>query len=259
MLRPGRFDRQIYVHIPDVRGREAILKVHARNKPMSPDVDYKILARITSGFTGADIENLLNEAAILAARDNRKLITMKDLNEGINKVVMGPQKKSRLVTEVDKRITAYHEAGHAIVAKVLPNCDPVHEVSIIPRGQAAGYTMMRPDNDDSHMTRGKLIDMIAMSMGGRSAEELVIKDISTGAQGDIKQATGIAKKMVTEWGMSEKLGPVFLGSDQEVFLGRDYTSTHGYSEDVAAIIDNEVHRIEQARDHHHGGERYEAL
>ena len=240
LLRPGRFDRQIYVNVPDVRGREAIFKVHARNKPMAADVDFQTLARITSGFSGADIANLLNEAAILCARDNRHKITMEDLYEGINKVVMGPQKKSRLVTEVDKRITAYHESGHAIVARCMPQCDPVHEISIIPRGQAAGYTMTRPDNDDDHITIGKLKANLAMSMGGRAAEEIVIEDVSAGAVGDIKQATGIARKMVTEWGMSESLGLVYYGSSQEVFLGRDYQSTHSYSEEVAAKIDKEV-------------------
>ena len=240
LLRPGRFDRQIYVNIPDVRGREAIFKVHARNKPMAPEVDFQTLARITSGFSGADIANLLNEAAILCARDNRTKITMEDLYEGINKVVMGPQKKSRLVTEVDKRITAYHEAGHAIVAKCIPYCDPVHEISIIPRGQAAGYTMTRPDNDDDHITINKLKGNLAMTMGGRAAEEIVIEDISAGAVGDIKQATNIARKMVMDWGMSKELGPVYYGSNQEVFLGRDYQSTHTYSEEIAAKIDKEV-------------------
>lgn len=246
LLRPGRFDRQIYVHIPDVRGREAIFKVHARGKPIAPDVDFQVLARITSGFSGAEIANLLNEAAILCARDNRTQITMEDIYEGINKVVMGPQKKSRLVTEVDKRITAYHESGHALVAKFSPHCDPVHEVSIIPRGNAAGYTMLRPDDDNDHMTINKLKDNLAMGMGGRAAEELVIQDVSTGAVGDIKQATDTARKMVMEWGMSEKLGPVYYGSNQEVFLGRDYQSTHTYSEDIAAKIDAEVSKLVDA-------------
>jgi cell division protease FtsH len=243
LLRPGRFDRQIYINIPDVRGREEIFKVHARNKPLASDVDFKVLARITSGFSGADIENLLNEAAILAARAGRKLITMLDINEGINKVIMGPQKKSRVITEVDKRITAYHEAGHAIVAKVLPHCDPVHEVSIIPRGRAAGYTMTRPETDDAHTTFNKLNDEIAMMMGGRAAEELVIKDISTGAVGDLQMATDRARKMVMEWGMSSELGPVYLGSTHEIFLGRDYQSVHNYSEKVASLIDAEVKKI----------------
>ena len=241
LMRPGRFDRQVYVNIPDVRGREAIFKVHARNKPMAPDVDFQVLARITSGFSGADIANLLNEAAILCARAGRTKINMEDIYEGINKVIMGPQKKSRLVTEVDKRITAYHESGHAIVARCIPYCDPVHEISIIPRGQAAGYTMTRPDNDDDHITINKLKGDLAMSMGGRAAEEIVIEDVSAGAVGDIKHATGIARKMVMEWGMSDDLGPVYYGSNQEVFLGRDYQSTHTYSEDIASKIDKEVH------------------
>ncbi len=246
LMRPGRFDRQIYVNIPDVRGREAIFKVHSRNKPMASDIDFQTLARITSGFSGADIANLLNEAAIRCARDNRHKITMEDIYEGINKVVMGPQKKSRLVTEVDKRITAYHESGHAIVARCNKHCDPVHEISIIPRGQAAGYTMTRPDSDDDHITINKLKGNLAMSMGGRAAEEIVIEDVSAGAVGDIKQATSIARKMVTEWGMSESLGPVYYGTSQEVFLGRDYQSTHTYSEVVAAKIDEEVSALVEA-------------
>ena len=243
LLRPGRFDRQIYVNTPDVKGREAILKVHARNKPMAPDVNFKTVARMTSGFSGADLENLLNEAAILAARANRKVITNKDLYEGINKVLLGPQKKSRLITETDKRITAYHESGHAILAKLLPNCDPVHEVSIIPRGQAAGYTMTMPDNDDNHLTKAKLLDDIVMTLGGRVAEELVIKDISAGASGDIKAVTKRARLMVTEWGMSDRVGPISYGSDQEVFIGRDMASHVNYSEETAGIIDEEVNKI----------------
>ena len=243
LLRPGRFDRQIFVNTPDVRGREAILKVHARNKPLAPDVNFKTVARMTSGFSGADLENLLNEAAILAARANRKFINNKDLYEGINKVIMGPQKKSRLVTETDKRITAYHEAGHAILARLLPNCDPVHEVSIIPRGQAAGYTMTRPDTDDNHLTKAKLLDDIVMTLGGRVAEELVIKDISAGASGDIQMVTKRARLMVTEWGMSEKVGPISYGSDKEVFIGRDMASHVSYSEETAAIIDEEIRLI----------------
>jgi len=243
LLRPGRFDRQIYVNLPDVRGREAILKVHARNKPLASDVDFQTVARITSGFSGADIENLLNEAAILTARDNRTRITMEDLFEGIDKVVMGPQKKSRLVTPVDQRITAYHEAGHAIVAKCTKGCDPVQEVSIIPRGQAAGYTMYRPDNDNNHISHSKVLGMIAQAMGGRAAEELVIEDYTAGAVGDLQQATNIARKMVTEWGMSGKVGPVYYGGGQEVFLGRDYQTQHSYSETVASQIDMEIKRL----------------
>lgn len=243
LLRPGRFDRQIYVNTPDVRGREAILKVHARNKPLAQDVNFKTVARMTSGFSGADLENLLNEAAILAARANRKAITNKDLYEGINKVLIGPQKKSRLVTETDKRITAYHEAGHAILARLLPNCDPVHEVSIIPRGQAAGYTMTRPDTDDNHITKAKLLDDIVMTLGGRVAEELIIKDISAGASGDIQAVSKRARLMVTEWGMSEKVGPISYGSDKEFFIGRDMQSHVTYSDKTAAIIDEEVRAI----------------
>ena len=243
LLRPGRFDRQIYVNTPDVRGREAILKVHARNKPLAKDVSFKTVARMTSGFSGADLENLLNEAAILAARDNRKYITNKDLYEGINKVLLGPQKKSRLVTETDKRITAYHEAGHAILARLLPNCDPVHEVSIIPRGQAAGYTMTRPDNDDNHLTKAKLLDDIVMTLGGRVAEELVIKDISAGASGDIQAVSKRARLMVTEWGMSERVGPISYGSDKEFFIGRDMQSHVTYSDKTASIIDEEIRDI----------------
>ena len=243
LMRPGRFDRQIYVQIPDVRGREAIFKVHARNKPMAPEIDYRVLARITSGFTGAEIANLLNEAAILCARANRTQIIMEDIYEAIDKVIMGPQKKSRLVTEVDKRITAYHEGGHAIVAyRLAPNCDPVHEISIIPRGNAAGYTMTRPDNDDNHITFNKLTANIAMTMGGRAAEELVIKDISAGASGDIKMATERARKMVTEWGMSS-VGPIYYGGETEVFLGRDYGSSHNYSDKTAAEIDDQIRKF----------------
>ena len=243
LLRPGRFDRQIYVNVPDVRGREAILKVHARNKPLATDVSFKTVARMTSGFSGADLENLLNEAAILAARANRKCITNTDLYEGINKVLIGPQKKSRIVTDVDKRITAYHEAGHAILAKLLPNCDPVHEVSIIPRGQAAGYTMTRPDSDDNHITKAKLLDDIVMTLGGRVAEELIIQDISAGASGDIQAVSKRARLMVTEWGMSDKVGPISYGSDREIFIGRDMASHVNYSEKTASIIDEEVSRI----------------
>lgn len=243
LLRPGRFDRQIYVNIPDVKGREEIFKVHSRNKPLAPDVSFKILARMTSGFSGADIANLLNEAAILAARAGRKVIVMEDILEGINKVIAGPQKKSRVVTDSDKRITAYHEAGHAIIGRLLPGCDEVQEVSIIPRGMAAGYTLTRPDTDDSHITKNKLLDNIVMMLGGRAAEQIVIHDISTGASNDIERASGIARKMVTEWGMSDQLGNMFLGGNKEVFLGRDYGTTHSYSEKLGGLIDSEVKRI----------------
>ena len=243
LLRPGRFDRQIYVNRPDVRGREAILKVHARNKPMSSDVDFKTLARITSGFSGADLENLLNEAAILTVRDGRKLISMKDVAEGINKVLMGPQKKSRLVTENDKRITAYHEAGHAILACKLKYCDPVQEVTIIPRGMAGGYTMTRPDNDDNYQSKQMLLDQIVMTLGGRVAEELVIKNITGGASSDIRKVTQIAHAMVAELGMSDEIGPIFYGSDHEVFVGKNYASQNSFSEHMASKIDQEANKI----------------
>lgn len=243
LMRPGRFDRQIYVNVPDVKGREEIFKVHSRNKPLASDINFKSLARLTPGFTGADIENILNESAILAARADRKIITMKDISEAVNKVMAGPAKKSRLITESDKRITAYHESGHAIVAKLMKHCDDVHEVSIIPRGMAAGYTITLPENDDNHMTKGKLLDDIAMMLGGRAAEEIVIQDISTGASNDIQRATQLTRKMVTEWGMSDSIGNMYLGSSEEVFLGRDYQSHLNYSEEVAAKIDEEVKTI----------------
>ena len=243
LLRPGRFDRQIFINPPDVKGREMILKIHARNKPIDSSVDFKNLARLTSGFTGADLENLLNESAILAARLNKKTITMTDITEGINKVLMGPQKKSRIITENDKRITACHESGHAIIGKVLEHCDVVQEVSIIPRGMAAGYTISRPDKDESHMSYNKLIDTITMMLGGRVAEEILIKDVSTGASNDIERATKIVRKMVTEWGMSSNLGPINYASTGEVFLGRDYQSQVSYSDKTASEIDNEIKAI----------------
>lgn len=243
LLRPGRFDRQVFVHMPDVKGREAIFKVHARNKPLSPEIDFRKLARLTSGFSGADIANLLNESAILAARKNRRIILMPDILESINKVIVGPQKKSRVITESDKRITAYHEAGHAIVGRLMKYCDAVQEVSIIPRGMAAGYTLSRPKNDNSHVSKNKLNDEIAMMLGGRASEALVIRDISTGASNDIKRASELARKMVCEWGMSEKLSNVFFGGDQEIFVGRDYQTQINYSDKVAAVIDGEIKKI----------------
>ncbi len=243
LLRPGRFDRQIVVNPPDVKGREKILEVHARKKPMDESVDFKTIARLTSGFTGADLENLLNEAAILTARAGRKKITLTDIQEGINKVIMGPQKKSRVTTEEDKKITAFHEAGHAIIGKVLENCDIVQEVSIIPRGMAAGYTISRPEKDENHMSYSKLMDTITMMLGGRVAEECLLKDICTGASNDIERVTKIARKMVTEWGMSKTLGPINFGSSSEVFIGRDYQTQVNYSEKTAADIDNEVKKI----------------
>ena len=244
LMRPGRFDRQIYVNLPDVKGREQILKVHARNKPIAPDVNFKTVARITAGFSGADLANLLNEAAILAARRNKQFIGNAELYEGVNKVLMGPQKKSRVVTESDKRITAYHEAGHAIIARLCEHCDPVQEVSIIPRGNAAGYTMTRPDNDDAHMSKNKIEDFICMALGGRVAEETVIKDITTGASNDLERVTEMAKRMVTEWGMSDKLGLVTYGSNsQTVFLGKDMETHNAYSDETARTIDEEIRRI----------------
>ena len=246
LLRPGRFDRQIFINPPDVKGREMILKIHARNKPIDSSVDFKNLARLTSGFTGADLENLLNESAISAARNNKKKITMTDITESINKVLMGPQKKSRIITDNDKRITAFHESGHAIIGKILTHCDVVQEVSIIPRGMAAGYTLSRPENDESHMSYNKLIDNITMMMGGRVAEEVFIKDISTGAQNDIERATKIVRKMVTEWGMSSKIGPINYASGSEVFLGRDYQTQINYSDKTASEIDNEIKDILQS-------------
>ena len=244
LMRPGRFDRQIYVNLPDVKGREQILKVHARNKPIAPDVNFKTVARITAGFSGADLANLLNEAAILAARRNKQFIGNAELYEGVNKVLMGPQKKSRVVTESDKRITAYHEAGHAIIARLCEHCDPVQEVSIIPRGNAAGYTMTRPDNDDAHMSKNKIEDFICMALGGRVAEETVIKDITTGASNDLERVTEMAKRLVTEWGMSDKLGLVTYGSNsQTVFLGKDMETHNAYSDETARTIDEEIRRI----------------
>lgn len=242
LMRPGRFDRQIYVNPPDVRGREAIFRVHARNKPLASDVDFKVLARITAGFTGADIANVLNEAAILCARDNRTKINMEDIDEAINKVAMGPAKKSRLVTEYDKRITAYHESGHAIVRQLLPTGQSVHLVTIVPRGNAGGFTFYKPDNDSGFVSKKQYEADIASSMGGRAAEQLVIGDITQGAMGDIQQATNIARNMVTRFGMSD-LGPVCYESSQEVFIGRDYQHTLNYSDDTASKIDAAVAQI----------------
>ncbi len=245
LLRPGRFDRQINVNLPDVKGREQILKVHARNKPMAPDVNFKTVARITAGFSGAELANLLNEAAILAARAGKNMIGNIELYDGINKVLMGPQKKSRVVTEADKRCTAYHEAGHAVLACLCKHCDPVHEVSIIPRGRAAGYTMTRPETDDNDVSYNKLIDNICMSLGGRVAEELVIQDVTTGASADLQHVSELARRMVTQWGMSDKLGLVAYDSDQPVFMGMEYgnQSRGGYSQETAATIDAEIRRL----------------
>ena len=243
LLRPGRFDRQITVNYPDVKGREEILKVHAKGKPLAEDVSLEVLAKRTSGFTGADLENVLNEAAILAARYKKKKITMLELEEAITRTVVGPEKKSRVVTEEDKKVTAYHEAGHAIVALKMPHCDPVHEVSIIPRGLAAGYTMTMPDTDDNHVSRSKILDEICMCMGGRVAESIALDDICTGAIGDLKRASELARRMVIEFGMSDAIGPVFLGGDTEVFIAKDWGHQRNYSEEVAAKVDGEMRRI----------------
>ena len=243
LMRPGRFDRQVYVYPPDVKGREGILRIHAKNKPLADDIDFTALARITSGFTGADIENMLNESAILAARADRAQINMTDITEGINKVLMGPQKKSSIITENDKKITAYHEAGHAIVQKKLQYGDEVHEVSIIPRGMAGGYTSSRPVNDDRTLTKSKLNDMLVAFMGGRVAEEIALGEIQAGACNDIERATNIARKMVTEWGMSDKFGFMGFASGGQVFIGRDYQEKNIYSEKLAGEIDEEIKKI----------------
>ena len=244
LLRPGRFDRQVVVGYPDVKGREDILRVHAKNKPLAPDVDLKVIAQTTQGFTGADLENLLNEAALLAARNARKAIIESDIEEATIKAIAGPEKKSRLVTEHDKRVTAYHEAGHAVAAYNLPTQDKVHQVTIIQRGMAAGLTVTRPDTNDMHVSRNQMRESIIMMLGGRVAEELVLDDICTGASNDIERATNTARNMVTRYGFSKKLGTVVYGSDNdEVFLGKDYGHTRNYSEAVAAQIDDEVREI----------------
>ena len=244
LLRPGRFDREVMVGYPDVKGREEILKVHAKNKPLGPDVDLKVIAKTTQFFTGADLENLLNEAALLAARHDRRAITEEDIEEATLKVIAGPEKKSALVTDRDKKITAYHEAGHAVAAYFLPECEKVHQVTTIQRGQAAGLTVCRPENDDNHVTKGKMYQDIIMTMGGRVSEALSFDDVCTGASGDIQQATKRARAMVTQYGFSEKLGPVqYGGGNNEVFLGRDYGHTRDYSESTAALIDEEVKNL----------------
>ena len=243
LLRPGRFDRRITVGYPDVKGREEILKVHARNKHFAKDVSLKTLARRTPYFTGADLENILNEAAILSTRDHRREITQADLEEAVTRVQMGPEKKSRVVTEKDRENTAYHECGHAILAHVLENCDDLHEVSIISRGWAAGYTMMLPREDIHFTLQSHMLDEICMTMGGRVAEKIVFTDVSTGAVQDLKQATQTARKMVEEYGMSDAIGPVFLGGDTEVFIAKDWGHAKNYSEALSAKIDAEIRRI----------------
>jgi cell division protease FtsH len=250
LLRPGRFDRQIVVDRPDLEGRKAILAVHARSKPLAPGVDLDVIARRTPGFTGADLANLMNEAALLSARHDLELIGLPQLEEAIDRVMAGPERRSRLISDREKRVIAFHEGGHALVAHALPNTDPVHKISIIPRGRALGYTLTLPTEDKFLVTRSELVDELAMLLGGRTAEELIFAEPTTGAQNDIDRATTIARQMVTEFGMSDALGPMRFGHPQgEVFLGRDFTSTPDYSNDVAASIDDEVRQlIESAHD-----------
>ncbi len=240
LLRPGRFDRQIAVGYPDAKGREEILKVHVRKKPLGEDVDLEALAKMTTGFTGADLENLTNEAALLSVRVNKKFITMKELDEAITRVIAGTEKKSRVVSDHERRLTAYHEAGHAIIGRVLPNMDPVHQISIIPRGMAGGYTMHLPTEDRSYMSKSRLLDMMVSLLGGRVAEALVLGDISTGAKNDIDRVSKIARAMVTEYGMSDKVGTISFGEDQEVFLGRDISKGKTMSDKMGELIDDEV-------------------
>ena len=244
LLRPGRFDRQVYVGLPDIKGREEILQVHAKNKPLAEDVDLKQIARGTAGFTGADLENLLNEAALLAGRSSESFITMKDLQESIIKVIAGPEKHSRVIPEKERRLTAYHEAGHAVVMHALPDLDPVHQITIVPRGEAGGMTIYLPDEDRSYLSRSYMLDRIAGLLGGRAAEQLVLGDISTGASNDISRATQLARKMVGTYGMSEQLGNVaFDAGHDEVFIGKSMAQTRPYSEKTAAEMDGEIRRI----------------
>jgi cell division protease FtsH len=247
LMRPGRFDRRVMLDRPDVKGREAILKVHVRGKPLSADIDLSKVAKGTPGFAGADIENLVNEAAILAARRNRKSISMAEFNESIERVMIGPERKSRIMTPKEKAITAYHEAGHAVVTHLLPNCDPVHKVTIIPRGMAGGYTWSLPDEDEHYVSRAKFLDELAKALGGRAAEELIFGDITTGASSDLQHVTEIARDMVTRYGMSEVMGPMIYGQKHEmVFLGRDLGEQRDYSDAVALEIDREVQRLVNA-------------
>jgi cell division protease FtsH len=244
LLRPGRFDRQIVVDRPDLRGREAILEVHAKGKPLAAVVDLPALARQTPGFTGADLANLINEAALLGARRNREEIGMSELEEAVERVIAGPERKSRVMSEDEKKITAFHEGGHALVGYALPNADPIHKVTIIPRGRAGGYTLALPLEDKNYMRRSELVDQLAMLLGGRTAEELVFVDPTTGASNDIEKATNLARRMVMEWGMSDKLGPLQYGKPEgEVFLGRDYSRNSDMSDEVAAAVDEEVRRL----------------
>ena len=243
LLRPGRFDRQVVVGAPDINGREAILKVHSKGKPLARDVDLRVLARRTPGFTPADIENLMNEAALLTARKGEKVIEMDVVEEAITKVIAGIEKKSRVISDKERRLTAYHEAGHAVVARLLPDSDPVHQVSIIPRGRAGGFTMILPTEDKYYATKTEMENIIVHLLGGRVAEKLVLNDISTGAQNDLQRVTSIARAMVTKYGMSEKLGSLSFSDEEEVFVGRDFHSTKNYSESIAAEIDKEIRRI----------------
>jgi len=244
LLRPGRFDREVVVDIPDINGRKEILKVHMKGKPLAGDVDLDVLARRTPGFTGADLANLVNEAALLAARYNKKEISMRELEDSIERVIAGPEKKSKVISEKEKKLVSYHEAGHAVVGYLLPNTDPVHKVSIIPRGRAGGYTLLLPKEDRYYMTKSMLLDQVTMLLAGRVAEELVLKEISTGAQNDLERSTEIVRRMIMEYGMSEELGPVTLGRKHETpFLGRDLARDRNYGEEVAAAIDKEVRRI----------------
>jgi cell division protease FtsH len=244
LLRPGRFDRRVVVGLPDIKGREQILKVHSRGKPLGQDVKLEDIARITPGFTGADLENLLNEAALLAARKNSKQVSMAEIKEASFKVVMGPEKKSRVMSERDKKLTAYHEAGHAIAARVVSSTDKVDRVSIIPAGMAGGYTSFKPEEDKIYRTKTQLIETIIISLGGKAAEEVVLGEVSTGAYSDLKHANGVARNMVTKYGMSEGLGNMIFGNEgDEVFLGRDFTQSRNYSESIASEIDNEVKKI----------------
>ena len=244
LLRPGRFDRQVYVGLPDIKGREEILQVHAKNKPLAEDVDLRQIARGTAGFTGADLENLLNEAALLAGRRSESFITMKDLQESIIKVIAGPEKHSRVIPEKERRLTAYHEAGHAVVMHALPDLDPVHQITIVPRGEAGGMTIYLPDEDRSYLSRSYMLDRIAGLLGGRAAEQLVLGDISTGASNDISRATQMARKMVGTYGMSDRMGnAAFDAGHDEVFIGKSMAQTRPYSEETAAEMDQEIRRI----------------
>jgi cell division protease FtsH len=244
LLRPGRFDRQVMVDRPDLRGREAILRVHAKGKPLSEEIDLAVLARQTPGFTGADLANLINEAALLAARFGKDEIGQEELEEAADRVIAGPERRSMVMTEEDKKVTAYHEAGHALVGFALPRADPVHKATIIPRGRSLGHTLLLPTEDRVHMRRSEMVDRLAMMLGGRTAEELIFSDPTTGASDDIKRSTDLARRMVMEWGMSDRLGPMKYGQPEgEVFLGRDYTRHQDYSDEVASIIDEEVRRL----------------